>query len=256
MLRPLLGAGAGRRCVRRLVCQRRPGPQAAYLVHLPAGNQKRRARAYPLDIVPDRGRGGRRFRLGRRPHVAKRRSTAGRSGRRARNGKDTLPRLGADPLHRLRLRPGVGRELGEVDALPDRPPVQAAAQESPGFGFPRHATRAHRRNVWVRVEGHKGDDPQDRSSLADQGAPLGRSTGHPRVPENVWANGVLWRYDSPNGTVVREAEQNGPEQAIRVTRVTPTQGGPCLSSITIAGGSVWVTAAPLTTSGDSFICQR
>jgi hypothetical protein len=72
----------------------------------------------------------------------------------------------------------------------------------------------------------------------------------------VWGNGALWRYDSPNGTVVREAEQNGPEQTTQVTRVLPTQGGPCLSSIAIADGRVWVTAAPLNDESDGFICQR
>ena len=80
--------------------------------------------------------------------------------------------------------------------------------------------------------------------------------GPPTGAENAWGENALWWYDSPSGTVVREAEQNGPEQAIHVTRFLPTQGGPCLSSITIAGGSVWVTAAPLHDEGDSFICQR
>jgi hypothetical protein len=108
--------------------------------------------------------------------------------------------------------------------------------------------------VWVRVEGHKG------STLWIDPASLAKANwtfdGPPTSAENAWGNGVLWRYDSPNGTVVREAEQNGPEQTTQVTRKLPTQGGPCLSSIAIAGGSVWVTAAPLNDERDSFICQR
>ena len=175
--------------------------------------------------------GGRRLRLGRRPHRARRRGAAHRSGRRARNGKKALRRLGADRLHRLRLRRGLARELGEVDALPGRPAIQAAAQESPGVRLPRHATRAHRREVWVRVEGNKGR--QSGSIHPRWPSSTGSSTDHPQV-RRTRGEGGLWWYDSPSGTVIREAEQNGPEHRIRVTRFLPTQGGPCLSSITIS----------------------
>ena len=72
----------------------------------------------------------------------------------------------------------------------------------------------------------------------------------------MYGLGALWRYDSPNGRVFREADENGPEQAIQVTRDLPTQGGPCPSSITTAEGRVWVTTAPLTDERGSFICQR
>ena len=102
-----------------------------YLVNLPPGDRKRRAHEYPLHITPTGVAVGERLSLGRRPHAARRRATARRSGRRARNSKYALRRFGADRLDRLRLWLGVGRELDEVDALPDRPAIQAAADESP-----------------------------------------------------------------------------------------------------------------------------
>ncbi len=106
--------------------------------------------------------------------------------------------------------------------------------------------------VWVRVKNGETiwfDPPTLRKGHWEFDGP-------PKNQENVWGFGDQWWYDSPSGAVLWEAEQNGPEQATQVTRVLPTQGGPCLSSITIADGSVWVTAAPLNDERDSFICQR
>jgi hypothetical protein len=112
--------------------------------------------------------------------------------------------------------------------------------------------------VWVRVEGNKGETYQmDPSSLTQLHWEL---TGPPTSQENLWAKGRLWWYDSPSGTVFWEAQRlathNGQDRRIRVTRYAPTQGGPCLSSITTADESVWVTAAPLLHEASSFICQR
>ena len=73
MLRPLRRAGPGRRCVRRVVRQGRPGPPA-----VPRAPSARRPKAesarVPAPHHTDRGGGGRRLRLGRRPHAARRRS--------------------------------------------------------------------------------------------------------------------------------------------------------------------------------------
>jgi hypothetical protein len=73
-------------------------------------------------------------------------------------------------------------------------------------------------------------------------------------------NGTYWWYDSPTGTLFWEAQglatQYGQGRRIRVTRYAPTQGGPCLSSITVTDRSVWVTAAPPNDEGGRFICQR
>lgn len=106
-------------------------------------------------------------------------------------------------------------------------------------------------NVWVRVEGHKGMtlwiDPTSLKKVHWE------YDGPPTSQENAWGYGALWWYDSPSGTVLRQTEQNGPTHKTPVTRFLPTQGGPCLSSITIAGGGVWVTVAPL---HEELNCQR
>jgi hypothetical protein len=112
--------------------------------------------------------------------------------------------------------------------------------------------------VWVRVEGNKGETYQmDPSSLTQLHWEL---TGPPTSQENLWAKGRLWWYDAPSGTVFWEAQRlathNGQDRRIRVTRYAPTQGGPCLSSIATADESVWVTAAALPHDSNSFICQR
>jgi DNA-binding beta-propeller fold protein YncE len=119
--------------------------------------------------------------------------------------------------------------------------------------------------VRVRVEGHDGLALWIRaSSLVKE---HWETDGPPNNREIMFGAGALWWYDSPSGTVVREAEQSGPDQRITPSITTfpretipvldslPAQGGPCLTSIAIAGGSVWVTASPLPGDAGS-ICQR
>ena len=107
-------------------------------------------------------------------------------------------------------------------------------------------------NVWVRVRDHNGQvlwfDP---SSLAKVHWEF---DGPPENQENVWAFGSLWWYDSPSGALYRESEQNGPTQRIPVTRSSPTAGGPCLASLTAAGGALWVTVASLP-EDSSYVCR-
>ena len=96
-------------------------------------------------------------------------------------------------------------------------------------------------NVRVRVTGHNGQtvwfDPS--SSFV-----FWEFNGPPRNEEKMYGFGALWWYDAPSGAVYREQERNGPTRRIPVTGSTPTVGGPCLTSITTAGGGVWVTVAP------------
>jgi hypothetical protein len=226
-----------------------------YLVHLPAGNRKRRARAYPLPIVPTgvAAGGGSVWVVGRTSQddeVLRIDPTDGRVTATRRFPASAKIDSIAFGYGRVWVVSSERSTLYRIDPqLFRRPPRRVQVSDS-------RATRPELigGQVWVRVEGHEG------MTLWIHPAALAKYQqtfdGPPTSAENVWGNGALWRYDSPNGTVVREAEQNGPEQAIQVTRVLPTQGGPCLSSITIADGSVWVTAAPLTDERDSFICQR
>jgi serine/threonine-protein kinase len=75
----------------------------------------------------------------------------------------------------------------------------------------------------------------------------------PSNQENVWGFHNQWWYDVPTGDVFW---QHGVNYAVTgmgrrgtqrhrfsVTRSLPAAGGPCLTSITTAGGSVWVTTA-------------
>jgi hypothetical protein len=224
-----------------------------YLVHLPAGNQKRRSHAYPLDIVPTGVAvgGGSVWVVGRTSRddeVLRVDPADGRVTGRTRFPASARIDSIAFGYGKAWVVSSMRSTLYRIDPQFRRSPTKVQVSDS-------RATRPELIDgqVWVRVEGHKGMTLWiDPASLAK----FQTFDGPPTSAENVWGNSVLWRYDSPNGTVVREAEQNGPEQTTQVTRVLPTQGGPCLSSITIADGGVWVTAAPLNDERDSFVCQR
>ncbi len=225
-----------------------------YLVHLPAGQRKRRAHAYPLDIVPTGVAVGDGSvwvvgRTARDDEVLRFDPAAGRVTARRRFAASAQIDSIAFGYGWVWLVSSEKSTLYRVDPQFRRPPRRVQVSDS-------RATRPELidGNVWVRVEGYKGMavwiDPASLAKLHWE------FDGPPTGAENAWGENGLWRYDSPSGSVIREAEQNGPEQAIQVTPFLPTQGGPCLSSITITGGSVWVTAAPLHDEGNSFICQR
>jgi Protein kinase domain len=224
-----------------------------YLVHIPVG-AKQRAHTYPLDITPTgvAAGGGSVWVVGRTSRdyevlridpadgrvTARRRFPASAKIDSIAFGYGWVWVVSSERAMLYRLDPQFRRRLRRVRVSDSR------------------ATRPEfiRGKVWVRVEGHRGMtffiDPSSLKKLRWV------FDGPPTSQENVYGLGALWRYDSPNGRVFREADENGPEQAIQVTRELPTQGGPCLSSITTAEGSVWVTTAPLTDEGGSFICQR
>jgi hypothetical protein len=224
-----------------------------YLVHIPVGTQQR-AHAYPLDVTPTGVAvgGGSVWVVGhttRDDEVLRIDPADGRVTARRRfppsaqinsiafgygwawvvsSERATLYRI--DPQFRRPLR-----SMRVADSRATRPELING-------------------NVWIRTEGHNGQvfwiqpSPLKKLRWEFDGPPTGY--------ESVYGLGALWRYDSPSGKVIRETEENGPEEATSVTRFLPTQGGPCLSSITIADGSVWVTAAPLNDEGDNFVCQR
>ena len=90
--------------------------------------------------------------------------------------------------------------------------------------------------------------------------------GPPKNQENIWAFDNQWWYDAPSGrifwqhgvnySVTGMGRRGTPKHKILVTRSMPSTGGPCLTSITSAGGSVWVTAAALIDQGNNFVCRR
>ena len=64
----------------------------------------------------------------------------------------------------------------------------------------------------------------------------------PQWGEQRQANGWLWWDDWPTGNVYRQRSARVRPHTIHVTRLTPLEGGPCLTSIDIGEGAVWVTA--------------
>jgi hypothetical protein len=105
--------------------------------------------------------------------------------------------------------------------------------------------------IWVRVTGGGGTtyriDPSTKRVYDSE------IDGPPDWEENQGQLGSLWWYDWPTGAVNRQEVANGPIRAIRVTRSRPIDGGPCLTSMAVASGSLWVTVAP---SSDGQTCAR
>jgi len=229
-----------------------------YLVHLPAGEQKRRSHAYPLHIVPTGVAvgGGSVWVVGRTPRedqVLRIDPADGRVTGRSRFAASARINSIAFGYGRVWVVSSENSSLYRIDPQFRQPPKRVQIAHS-------RATRPELLDgqVWVRVEGHKGITHQmDPASLTEARV---EPDGPPTSQEDAWRNGTYWWYDSPSGVVFWEAQglatQNGQDRRIRVTKYAPQQGGPCLSSITFAGGSVWVTAAPLNDERDSFICQR
>jgi Protein kinase domain len=105
--------------------------------------------------------------------------------------------------------------------------------------------------IWIRVIGGGGTTYRiDPSTMRVDHSEI---DGPPGWEENQGQLGSLWWYDWPTGAVNRQEVANGPIRAIRVTRTPPADGGPCLTSVAIASGSLWVTVAP---SSNGHTCVR
>jgi Protein kinase domain len=64
----------------------------------------------------------------------------------------------------------------------------------------------------------------------------------PQSGEQRWSHGWLWWSDWPTGSVYRQHGAGATPQSIHVTKTLPQAAGPCLTSIDIGEGAVWVTA--------------
>lgn len=107
-------------------------------------------------------------------------------------------------------------------------------------------------DIWVRLTGDGG------TIYSINPSPLHVNSTEIVVPPG-WEEyegqlGSLWWYDWPAGAVSRQEVANGPIRTIRVTRSRPKAGGPCLTSMAVGSGSLWVTVAPLSKSGS--VCTR
>jgi serine/threonine-protein kinase len=105
---------------------------------------------------------------------------------------------------------------------------------------PEIMPRGH--DIWVRLDGSPGTITRvDPSTLTV----LGRDRCcSPEWGEDRGDLGALWWYTWQTGSLFRQEVQNGPIRTIHVTRTQPDANGPCLTSIAIGSGSLWLTAAP------------
>jgi hypothetical protein len=107
-------------------------------------------------------------------------------------------------------------------------------------------------DIWLRLTQGGGTDASvDPSTLTSS---LTGSFGGADWGEYRGALGALWWYDWPTGAVDRQGGAGEPIRTIRVTQFPPQSGGPCLTSMTVGSGSLWVTAAPGTPFGG--VCIR
>ncbi|HJQ49553.1 MAG TPA: protein kinase [Gaiellaceae bacterium] len=108
-------------------------------------------------------------------------------------------------------------------------------------------------DIFVRVTGGYGTTYSvDPYRLTISGA-MGAGFGPLRWEEDEGSLGSLWWYHQPDGTVNRQEVANGPIVNIQVTRSRPADGGPCITGIAIASGSLWVTVAPPSSRS---VCRR
>jgi hypothetical protein len=107
-------------------------------------------------------------------------------------------------------------------------------------------------DIWLRVTGGGGTDVSvDPSMLTSSFLGSGGAADWGEYRGDL---GALWWYDWPSGAVDRQEFANGPIRTIRVAESQPEAGGPCLTSITIGSGSLWVTAAAGPPNGG--VCVR
>jgi hypothetical protein len=104
---------------------------------------------------------------------------------------------------------------------------------------PEMMPRGH--DIWLRLDGSPGTTTQiDPSTLTIAKRDPCCS---PDWGEDKGQLGALWWYTWQTGSLFRQEYANGPIRTIHVTSSQPDAGGPCLTSITIGSGSLWLTAA-------------
>jgi hypothetical protein len=94
-------------------------------------------------------------------------------------------------------------------------------------------------NIWFRLAGQSGISVNP--FFSDIWAP---GNGRPESGEDRGDLGALWWYSWESGSLFRQEVAGGPIRTIHVTRTPADADGPCLTSIAIGSGSLWLTAAP------------
>ena len=100
--------------------------------------------------------------------------------------------------------------------------------------------------IWVRLDGNPGSgariDPSTMSIIGEDPCCT------PDWGEDRGDLGALWWYTWQTGNLFRQEVAGGPIRTIHITKTPPDGGGPCLTSIAIGSGSLWLAAAPLPAS--------
>jgi len=117
---------------------------------------------------------------------------------------------------------------------------------------PEIMPRAH--EIWVRLDGSPGTNGAtisvDPSTLTITKQEL--RCCRPDWGEDRGQLGALWWYSWQTGSLFRQEYEGGPIRQIQVTKTQPDANGPCLTSIAIGSGSIWLTAA--TSPDGGFSC--
>ena len=107
-------------------------------------------------------------------------------------------------------------------------------------------------DIWIRQADRLGSngavtmvDPATLSVGGQQEGDLLR----PEWGEDRGDLGALWWYTWQTGSLFRQEVASGPIRAIQVTKAPPDANGPCLTSVAIGSGSLWLTAAPSLNGG-------
>jgi tRNA A-37 threonylcarbamoyl transferase component Bud32 len=105
---------------------------------------------------------------------------------------------------------------------------------------PEFLPRGH--DIWVRLAGIPGAnirvDPSTVTVVSRD------PCCSPESGEDRGDLGALWWYTWQTGSLFRQEGWNRPIRTIHVTRTQVDADGPCLTSIAIGSGSLWLTAAP------------
>jgi hypothetical protein len=105
---------------------------------------------------------------------------------------------------------------------------------------PEIMPRGH--DIWVRLAGDPGTNTRiDPSTLT---VVMRDPCCSPEWGEDRGDLGALWWYTWQTGSLRRQEDFNAPIRTIQVTKTQPDANGPCLTSIAIGSGSLWLTAAP------------
>jgi DNA-binding beta-propeller fold protein YncE len=107
-------------------------------------------------------------------------------------------------------------------------------------------------DIWVRMAGATGSNGAAARVEPSLSISIEDPCCSPNWGEDRGDLGALWWYTWQTGSLFRQEYDHGPVREIHVTRTQPDANGPCLTSIAIGSGSLWLTVAPPPENG--FTC--